>query len=81
MDHYINDYSNLWVFIVELEMDKEVLNVAKSSLEAENAFLNKLASEEAKIRERAEDWEKELKQELSMVRGWLDMIAWEHGGL
>lgn len=73
--HYVNDYSELWLYTGELEKEKAALNTAKSSLEAENAHLNKLASKEGKKRVRAKDREKELKNELSKVKSQLDTIA------
>lgn len=51
--------------------------MTKSSLEVENACLSKLASVEEKKRVREEDWEKELKCELSKMKKWMDTVALE----
>lgn len=77
MGHYINNYSNLLVNIVELEKEKKGFITTKSSLKAENACLNKLAMEEEKKRVRAKDQEKELKCKLSKMKTWMSTIALE----
>lgn len=67
----------------KLEKEKVALSVAKSSLEIENACLNKLVSEEGKKRARVEDQEEldhalaQSKHELSKSRGRLDSITQE----
>lgn len=83
MGHYVNDYSELCLYVLELEKEKATLSAAKSSLETKNAHLNKLVSKKGRKRARAEDREEldhalaKLKCELSKSKGRLDLIARE----
>lgn len=63
-------------FMLRSWRKKEGFTTTKSSLEAENARLSKLASKEEKKRVRAEDRE-ELKREHSEMNSWMCMIALE----